>query len=55
MPFVNYFLGLEGVAARRGALGGRKIGAKGDKAQSEGRKAQVGAHRMLHWIVSSPA
>jgi hypothetical protein len=52
MPFANDLIGLEGVPAlrrgRRLVLGGGKVGAKGDEAQSEGRKAQGSAHRMLH-------
>src|ERR1019366_934224 len=51
MPFANDLIGLEGVPAlRRLVLGGGKVGAKGDEAQSEGRKAQGSAHRMLHWV-----
>jgi hypothetical protein len=54
MSFANDLIGLEGVPAlrrgRRLVLGGGKVGAKGNEAQSEGRKAQGSAHRMLHWI-----
>jgi hypothetical protein len=54
VPGPDDFIDREGIVTlrrgrrRRPALGGGQIGAKGNEAQRQGRKAQGGAHWMLH-------